>query len=395
MIPNRYTKEKIYDLLPSIYKSKDKEQGQPLKALLDIIGEQVEYVEKDIDLLYQNLFIESCNEDLVFYLGDLFNAKILNRITSSVSSHRGWVANTISYRRRKGTAIVIEQLARDVTGWHCKVVEFFQNLITTQYVNHIRMNSTATIEMRDKYKDKLGWIDSPFDSSAHIVDVRHIDSKRGYYNIPNIGIFLWRLQSYPVVNAPAFSLGEGKYTFSQLGFDVPIYNYPPAIRSRENITTELDVPTKIRRLALRKQLEIYHSKGTFAYENTFKILKSVQSDDQGGNITESQILPEDILVCDLSRWHHSPPLGKAALDPEYGRILFNKDEKIVDVHVYYYYGFSGEIGGGFYDRDLSSSVEKTENPNYKLRPNFYHYRISKKDQKTFHSIEEDYCKMEI
>ncbi len=38
MIPSRYTKEKIYDLLPSIYKSKDKEQGEPLKALLEIIG---------------------------------------------------------------------------------------------------------------------------------------------------------------------------------------------------------------------------------------------------------------------------------------------------------------------------------------------------------------------
>ncbi len=33
-------------------------------------------------------------------------------------------------------------------------------------------------------------------------------------------LFLWRLQSYPVINAPAFSLGEGKYTFSQLGFDL-------------------------------------------------------------------------------------------------------------------------------------------------------------------------------
>ncbi len=43
---------------------------------------------------------------------------------------------------------MLEQLSRDVTGWNCKVVEFFQNLITTQYVNHMRMNPTATVDMR-------------------------------------------------------------------------------------------------------------------------------------------------------------------------------------------------------------------------------------------------------
>lgn len=37
---------------------------------------------------------------------------------------RAWVANTLAYRRRKGTALVLEQLARDVTGWPATAVEF-------------------------------------------------------------------------------------------------------------------------------------------------------------------------------------------------------------------------------------------------------------------------------
>src|SRR5215208_5289008 len=125
----RYTREKIYDLLPSIYKIRDNEQtepnknsketGGPLKALLEIIGEQVEFVEDDIQQLYYNWFIETCKEWLVPYIGDLLNTKILNPVTRSTSSHRSWVANTISYRRRKGTIAMVEQLSRDVTGWNC------------------------------------------------------------------------------------------------------------------------------------------------------------------------------------------------------------------------------------------------------------------------------------
>ncbi len=93
--------------------------------------------------------------------------------------------------------------------------------------------------------------------STHTVDVRHIDSKRGYYNIPNIGIFLWRLQAFPVIDAPAFSLGEGRYTFSQLGYDLPLYNHPETETSIDHIATELNVPTRIRRTALEKSLENY------------------------------------------------------------------------------------------------------------------------------------------
>ena len=47
------------------------------------------------------------------------------------------------YRRRKGTASMLEQLARDVTGWPARVVEFFELLTTTQYMNHVRPHAAA------------------------------------------------------------------------------------------------------------------------------------------------------------------------------------------------------------------------------------------------------------
>src|SRR5205085_11074783 len=67
--------------------------------------------------------------------------------------------------------------------------------------------------------DVLG---SAFDSLAHTVDVRRIASNhsQGRYNIPDVGVFVWRLKSYSVTHTSAHGLdelGPHIYTFSPIG----------------------------------------------------------------------------------------------------------------------------------------------------------------------------------
>ena len=121
----------------------------------------------------------------------------------------------MAYRRRKGTAAMLEQLARDVTGWNANVVEYFQLLATTQYMNHIRLENESIAEIRDS--EPLEFVSTPFDKLAHTADVRRIASRRGKYNIPNIGIFLWRINSYSITNSPAFRVDDRRYFFDALG----------------------------------------------------------------------------------------------------------------------------------------------------------------------------------
>ena len=71
------------------------------------------------------------------------------RIHATIRSPRAEVANTIGYRRRKGTAAMLEQLARDVTDWPARAVEFFEQLATTQYMNHVRLHAPATAPVRE------------------------------------------------------------------------------------------------------------------------------------------------------------------------------------------------------------------------------------------------------
>ena len=110
MKKTRYTKDELYNLLPAVYRQRDTElAGKPLESLIGVIAEQVQYLEEDIEKLYNNWFIETCEEWVVPYISDLVGAKLLNTLTGTTFSQRAWVANTLSYRRRKGTLSMLER----------------------------------------------------------------------------------------------------------------------------------------------------------------------------------------------------------------------------------------------------------------------------------------------
>jgi len=340
----KYTKEKLYELLPAIYRQRDIEEGKALEDLLSVIAEPVEVLEEDIEKLYNNWFIETCDPWIIPYIGDLMRAKVLHPGRSEAINTRAFVANTIRYRRRKGTLLMLEQLARDVTGWNARAVEFFKLLSTTQHLNHLRLSNFRTPDLREK--ETLELLDTPFDTIAHTVDVRDIRRGRGFHNIPNIGIFLWRLQAYPVIDAPAFKRddkGKGKFTFNQLGYDMPLFNHPEAETSPEHIAEEINVPARIRRLALHKRLDDYYAGKGKRKSIRIKVDGSVRSSS-------------DIVACDLSDW--GVRSKKVAIDPFLGRIVFPKKQDPTNVHVSYYYGFSSEVGGGFYQRPSSYFMSK-------------------------------------
>jgi hypothetical protein len=243
--------DRLYQLLPTVYRMRDAEQGEPLRALLGIISDELAEVEADITGLYENWFIETGDEWVVPYIGDLLGVRGLNNLQNTSFSQRAYVANTIHYRRRKGTAYVLELLAHDVTGWPAQAVEFFELLQTTQYLNHLRLFNTRP-DLRDT--NRLNLLDTPFDSLPHTADLRHIYNRRGKHNIPNIGLFLWRLQSYPLQDVKARRADAPNahgYHFSPLGNPAPLFNFPALPGSGPD---EQLVPGPIRLLDFNRDL---------------------------------------------------------------------------------------------------------------------------------------------
>ena len=282
--------------------------------------------------------------------GDVSTAQ--GRARNKILIPRREVANTIRYRRRKGTLPLLEELARDVAGWPARAVEFYKLLGWTQNVNHLYPARGRTVDVRDG--DALDLIDGPFDTLAHTIDVRRIDSPRsiGRYNIPSVGVFVWRSKIYPVTQTPAYCLeqvGPHCYTFSVLGQDTPLFVKPQPETDPVHIADEMNLPVLIRRRAFERWRDRYYGE-----DRSLAIYADWAKNDP------NQPLPaSSIIVADLSKWAYVAPRNRIAVDPVLGRIAFPPKQLPKKVRVSYHYAFSADIGGGEYDRPLSQPTSFT------------------------------------
>jgi hypothetical protein len=330
----------------------------PLESLLLLIEEQVDAVSEDLDQLYDDQFIETCAEWVIPYIGDLIGYRSVKGVAPTIDNPRSEVAETISLRRRKGTVLVLEQLARDATGWGAHAVEFFSLLGDTQYMNHLRSESHYAPDLR-RWQAGL-YMDSGFDRTSHRVDVRRIASSRGRYNIPNVGVFLWTLGAYPIDSAPgtpATTNGPAQrcFRFSSLGNDAPLFH--GAVYQGEQITAlagPANVPDRLRRRVLCDDLR----KGVGAVYYGFG--KSLLLSLDGRPVNPYQIVVANLSGTDGS-WLNLPPADSpyaAVIDPELGRIALPPAAGAApDLRVTYQYGFAGDLGGGEYARSDSFLVD--------------------------------------
>ncbi|WP_404299725.1 hypothetical protein [Alicycliphilus denitrificans] len=361
------TPERLYQLLPAIHRLRDAEQGQPLRALLAVIEEELTALEADTARLYDNWFIETCDEWTVPYIGDLVGARPIRPVPSAGVSMRGWVANTLAYRRRKGTALVLEQLARDVTGWPAVAVEYFQRLATTQHMNHVRRAPQATAGVRDAAGAELAQAyGSAFDAFAHTLEVRNADPRGGRFNISNVGIFLWRLRAQPLgqgapgeADADFFSArdsGAGFWHMHPAGVDAPLFNIPRT-ESGGAVTQaarEQHVSAPLRALALHAELERLRA-GSAQPAPVFMtqaapVLRVFAR--LAGETLPVEVAREGLWICEIPDAVEQalPTPRVAALDVRRGRIAFAAGLNVQQVWLQAAHGSVADIGGGPYDR---------------------------------------------
>ncbi|MBD2066018.1 PQQ-like beta-propeller repeat protein [Leptolyngbya sp. FACHB-671] len=390
--------DRLYKLLPAIYQIRDAVEGEPLRALLALIEQELLTIEGDITGLYDNWFIETCAEWAVPYIGDLLDVEKLytddNSHVYGQQERRAYVANTLAYRRRKGTTAMLEQLTQDVMGWRARAVEFARLVGTTQNLNHIRSNST-TFNLRTN--NSLQQTGTPFEQqAAYTAEIRPI-RRGGRYSVVNIGLFVWRLYSYPIERSTARAvLGPGSeitgqyYTFNPLGNDAPLFNQPQTETDIITLAQEINVPSILRREVLadelkqRRQLRLQgKSLEGLHYFDLEPVLQLFV------NGQPNPIPPEEILIYSLGEedesgktvWRIPPdesdrstddtllPTQVVAVDPELGRIAFLHQPWPTRVEVSYSYGFSDDLGGGSYSRNepdsdritLSTQNQETEN----------------------------------
>ncbi len=358
--PQTPSADRLFALLPQIHRLRDADNGDALYELLSVIAREVDVLDEDLAQLYDDQFVETSAHWAAAYIGELIGYRPLYGVVPAVASPRAEVANTIRFRRRKGTASMLEQLALDVTGWPgARAVEFFERLVTTQYMNHVRPHARATPDMRSI--EALGWLTTQaaaFDDLAHTGDVRRIAApltgSRGRHNIPNVGIFLWRTDAVQLIRSPlvAHAADGQRFRIDAEGADAPVFGDPRTEDDITHIAEPYDVPLPLGRRWLSAHASAYYGAG-----------RSLLLETRAGAADPVAIPISQVRVCDLSdvsggAWAHQPPAGAVAIDPVLGRVYFGSalaanTRALATAH----YGLAVPIGAGGYPRGTAATPE--------------------------------------
>lgn len=248
-----YYAQRLWALLPEVYRTDDTDASGapgPLQELLNRVGTQAAVVRRSLDRLWADQSIETCDDWVIPYIGDLLGTNLVNGLDAR--GQRLDVAKTIYYRRRKGTLAVLEELAYDVTGWPAQLVESFRRLARTrhgldpmvgpaafptldssQVAALLRTEGLAgaltgtraggLADLRNAHGAALAG--SVFDEAFHTADLRVGRGALGHFGIPKLLVFLWRLTSFPITSGtPVAVTGcPGQFVFDPTGREIPLF----------------------------------------------------------------------------------------------------------------------------------------------------------------------------
>lgn len=382
-------KERLYSLLPTIYRVRDTLQGQPLRALMDALESEFRIVEQDMDALYDNWFIETCDDWVVPYIASQIGVYSSDDTRKLFPGQRRQVADTIAYRRRKGMVAVLEHVLRDVTGWYVRLVEYGQLL---SLASHLR-NITGRGRFADlHHATELAMLGGAFETTAHTIDIHRIapatsnsESRsralQGKYSPDHVGVFVWRLQSYLMSIVPVRAItrvGErdlppGCFTFDPLGRDMPLFTQPQEVAALTERPDAVNLPGPISRVVFANDLREYRAQhrhitaegDLFADEDLLRNNMYYGPERSLCVMLNGQPIPPGAVIsADLSQWdlpvaNSHERESAVAIDVMLGRLRLLHRQPPVDgqtVEVNYCYGFSADLGGGPYIRQSLSAV---------------------------------------
>ncbi len=366
-------RQRLYGLMPAIYRRRDEEAGGPLQALLGVMEEELDRLGRDIDQLRENAFIETCEEWAAPYIGELIGVRGFHPGVPGVYSLRALVANALALRRRKGGLAALEQTARDATGWTSRAVEFRRLLAFCQNARLPSPERPAWTAVRPAAAAASA--DSPFDVNPHAFEAREAEAG-GRYGLAAVGVFVWPLQVYRVHGAEARPAPgkAGCWTFHPLGLDAPLYNPPQTEGGISQTAAFANTPAALKRDVAAEALERLRRR-TVLNEAVDSTLFTGERAPFEIAVNGAPTPPEQLVIADLSDWSRPTWVRPAAqkayqvwnvaaqrletvtapiaavVDPELGRIaLAGAVPADAAATVGYAYAAGGDLGGGPYNR---------------------------------------------
>ena len=382
-----YYADKLWNLLPAIYRALDTDafdKNGPLREMVKRIGAQAAILRRSMDRMWEDQSIETCDDWVISYIADLLATNLVASLDAR--GQRLDVAKTIYYRRRKGTVAILEEIATDITDWSARVVEFFRRLGRTRHNLDPEIGlPSATDDPYGNRKLQLaeglvgtlthtgigGWADlrnsygasktnSAFDEYFHTADFRQGRGQVGWYNIPRLGVFLWRLRSFGVGLTTPVEVKDcsGHYTFDPTGREIPLFAAAARDFGDKWVSpAEWQLPAPIGTPLLRADLELPVTPDE-RHPDVQHLYSVVDPTDRSlAVLVQGNLIPGDQITTDLqvtdSETFIDTETGQQVtrsiaffIDPETGRLSKRLHAPAGEVLVTYHYGFSSTIGAG-------------------------------------------------
>ena len=185
-----------------------------LDELLRAVDVQRLLLEADVDQVWEDLFIDSCADWAVPYIGALVGLQ--------PDADRAEVANAIALRRRKGTPAAFESFAEVLTGWAARAIEGWQVTVWAQRPLYPPPLRVASVDLRDSSRYRIG---TPFERTRRSVS----PSGRWAPRTATAVVWPWRVRSYRQVEA-APRPEANRFALHPLGAEAPLYLSPRPLR---------------------------------------------------------------------------------------------------------------------------------------------------------------------
>lgn len=249
-------------LPPALRDTPDGEPGAPrlLDALLDGIEAQRRLLEQDIDQVWDDLFIESCADWAVPYIGALLGLP--------PDAGRLEVAYAIALRRRKGTPAALEDFAEVLTGWTVRVLEGWLITLWAQRPGHPPPPRIASFNVADGSRFRAG---TPFERTRRSVTPGGPWSPRAATAV----VWPWRVRTYLAVQAAPLAEAN-RFSLHPLRTAAPLYLRPRprrlssdvgAAAGRSRTGDELDAPVR----ATYRVFEALAAEGQISYGTNWEV----------------------------------------------------------------------------------------------------------------------------
>lgn len=317
--------ERLYRLLPLVYREQDFEHQQAFRALMAVLETVQDKVDEDMTLLYQNWFIETCEVDLIPYIADLVNLPQLEQDNVPVlATQRRYVANYLAYQRRSGIAATLNNSVHDASGYACYSVNSLEKMLSSWTDNDPKL-VTKTVSVTGQTK---GEASCPFSAAARLprftCNTNALASATGGELHPQVlQLYLWRMTPVAIKDAqltPAEHHRQGWY----LGANKerwPLCHQPGDLANVDVAPSAQQYPYSLTRDSMNDTLLASSHDGGANKGGLIDVPSVVFFEYDTSSHQFKVIEGADIAITDLSQWQVTDALqARVLFDPGRGRV---------------------------------------------------------------------------